>query len=309
MHGFGGRWSSVATNYDITLWLALGQALDPVSRELVRRPCTALPLQKVNVYQLDTKVAATAAALNLALIGAKIQDNVDDGSSLWKLADSAFGSSRAKAQSYLAENGFPVEIIGSLSEVQAEVEASAGPTLESLCTPTAKMMAAAFAHLGELLARPELSQDLARFGTSVGRFVYVWDAALDREQDQRKGQFNALDATETGDSLARAVLSQQLDDIQSGLERLPLLRQETLFRQLLSSLRSKVEKKFPLAVVGRPSRMEASKAAFLKTQDCDCCEFGCSGCCEVDFCPCGNDGCGVKCCQCCDCCDVCCCCK
>lgn len=309
MHQFGGWWSSLATNYDITLWLALAQALDRQERAQVRKPCTAVPIQKVTVYELDTKVAATAAALNLALVGAKIRDNRDDGSALWGVADSAFSKKREKAERYLSEGGFPVGVIQELAAQQSQAEAAPNPTLDSLAKATRVMMGETFAHLSGLLELPELRDDLSRLGVAVGGFVYLWDAALDQKQDLRKGSFNALAATDTGDSVARDRLRHELNLIEQGLDRLPLLRQQAIFTGLLKSLRSKVAKQFPQTSVGGPRRMEASQAAFVKAQDCDCCEFGCSGCCEVDMCPCGKDGCGVKCCKCCDCCDVCCCCK
>lgn len=307
MHQFSGRLSSLATNYDITLWLNLAQALDPTESEMIRRPCTAMPLQKVNVYPLKPALAASVAALNLGLIGAKIQDNVEDGSALWGLADSAFEGKRRKALSYLEETGFDSRVLTELPGKQAEAESTADCSLETLSAPTAEVMAVAFSHLSTLLELPETREPLARLGAAVGRFVYLWDAALDRASDQKRGEFNALLATGTEDAVTRARLFEELNAIEDGLAQLPLQRQQMVFAGLLASLRGKVGKEFPQTAASLP-RMSSARAAFVRTQDCDCCEFGCSGCCEVDFCPCGNDGCGVKCCQCCDCCDSCCCC-
>lgn len=307
MHQFSGRLSSLATNYDITLWLTLAQALDPQEMEMVRRPCTAMPLQKVNVFPLRPQLAASVAALNLGLIGAKIQDNVEDGSALWGLADSAFEGKRRKAISFLEETGFETGVLIDLPGKQSAAESDSESTLESLASPTAEAMEVAFAHLATLLELPELRSPLGQLGAAVGRFVYLWDATLDRDSDQRKGEFNALLATGTQGAQVRERLLAELDQIETCLSGLPLRRQQSVFTGLLASLRGKVRQEFPQQAVSMP-RMGASKAAFLRTQDCDCCEFGCSGCCEVDFCPCGNDGCGIKCCQCCDCCDSCCCC-
>ena len=83
MTEFGGRVSSLLTNYDITFWLLLCSALDsglPTAPQSL--PCTAPPFRKVAVKPLSPRVAKTMASLNLLLVDSKVADDRQDGEKL-----------------------------------------------------------------------------------------------------------------------------------------------------------------------------------------------------------------------------------
>ena len=84
MTRFGGRVSSLLTNYDITFWFMLQSALD--SKPVLvaeKKPCTVAPFRAVSVKPIDNQVSQTLAALNLVLVGSKIEDDEQDGER-WK---------------------------------------------------------------------------------------------------------------------------------------------------------------------------------------------------------------------------------
>lgn len=308
LRDFGGWWSSLATNYDITLWVALAQSLDLQEPPILSKPCTALPLRQVKAYSLEPRLGATASALNLALIGAKIRDNAEDGPSRWwGLADGAFAERREKAENYLRNSGFPVELIQELPKSQSLAEASSPQSLETLALPTRRVMSAVFAHLSELLQLPQTRSGLSRLGWSVGGYLYLWDALTDFEDDLRGGQFNAMMAVPEAQKSIKEHLWLEIQGMERELKSLPIQRNAGIYDRLLASLRQKLEARLPAPLeLSRLQRLSSSRAAFLRTQDCDCCDVGCCGdgcCCEMDCCACDGDGCGPECCdmKCCNC--------
>jgi Family of unknown function (DUF5685) len=336
MREFGGLSASLLTNYDMTFWLIVCSALLPgKDSPIEKRRCTALPFQKVSVQPVPTAVGATAAALNIALVESKLEDDVTDGEGvLSKVALRALKNKRTKARRYLREVGYPVESITRLQHLQSEVESRDRPSLDSLSEPTAQMMTACFVYIAQLAERLEMSPALGDFGAALGRFLYLWDAVDDFEDDRKRGRFNALQATDGADwnrSHIRARLMQELGQMRTASEVLDMGNRQNVVTQLLNTLQGKVAKKLPL-----PSRANAigpratlAVSGFVKpemccTGPCDCCggDVGCCGCnlCEGGCCS-GDSCCELNLCKCCccggdddsccslSCCNPCCCCR
>ena len=77
---------------------------------------------------------------------------------------------------------------------------------------------------------------LRELGRNLGRFVYLLDAALDREKDQRKGLYNplqAMTASGAGKAEVRDILTSLMADCAAAWEKLPLLRDAELQRNIL----------------------------------------------------------------------------
>ena len=318
MTQFGGRVSSLLTNYDITFWLLLQSAFDskPAS-EIERRPCTALPFQKVSVRPLSQEVAQVMAALNLTLVGAKVDDDVADGEVLKPMAAKAlFGKNIKKARTYLESIDFPLEQLTGLPAAQALVERADVASIESLSEPTANSLGEVFAAIATIHKVPEAQGTLREFGRNLGTYLYLWDALTDLEADQKSGNFNAIVKVYEGDHKRRPIrdfLAARLRALREILDTLALGPEGKLCYQLLNSLQSKLSEKLP-----RPKNCSAqtvrprlAKAGMVRTTDC--CD--CGACCEVDCCECGTcvdcnccdcnpcDGPGEHCCSlnCCDC--------
>jgi Zn-finger nucleic acid-binding protein len=323
MTRFGGRVSSLLTNYDITFWLLLQSALDsgPLAA-LEKRPCTALPIQSVSVRPLDDRVSQTMAALNLILVGSKIADDEQDGERFKAAAGKAlFGRKVAKAEEFLRSEEFELDRVYRLHIEQARAERTPSPSLESLSQPTAEALGAIFGTIAVLQNKPKLDPVLQDFGRSLGAFLYLWDALTDFESDRKKGDFNAISQVYGEEPFSGSVattLSNLLYQMGQHLESMAMGPEGKLCFELLGSLGKQLREKFP-EVTPKPwrsPRKRLAKAGFVRTQDCDCCcpgdacEVGCcecGSCCECNVCDCNpcdshETCCEFSCCSPCDCC-------
>ena len=74
---------------------------------------------------------------------------------------------------------------------------------------------------------------LRRFGMALGRFIYVMDAVCDLERDRKRKQFNPLLALDAPPEHFRAHLTMLIADAAEAFERLPLVQDEALLRNIL----------------------------------------------------------------------------
>lgn len=338
MREFGGLSASLLTNYDITIWLTVATALEsPEQPRLKKRPCTAMPLRKVDVLAVSPSIGRTMSALNVALMGSKLEDNREDG---WRWAwDGVMriteGPQR-RAHDFLLEQNYPLESLAQLARRQQQVEQLPAPTLAELSGPTEEMMSQAFGFISELTERPDQREALAEFGANLGAFIYLFDALEDFEEDQKKQTFNALAAVYGADwsrPLVRRCLTLFLTRLRQAAERLELGASRPIISSLINNLASKVEAQLPSNTSGgRLNRLQLKKAGYFSVAcdgcDCggDCCDcMDCGGgggeCCDCNICSCCDGGepdcCNVNCCgpNCCQdedacsisCCDPCCC--
>ncbi len=337
---FGGRLSSLLTNYDVTLWLLLATAVEEsfgLSRAPELKPCTAMPLLKVWVHPLRPEVRKTLASLNLALVGAKIEDNLLDGESKWLgYAFRPLRSAHGKALETLSELNFPVEVILGLAERQKSIENDRGSDLATLCGPTEDLLSCIFAFMATLYASETQQQQglrelLADCGRNLGTALYCLDALSDITKDLKQGSFNAIVAN-FGDKIngrwtiksveqkkLSAELKRCLDGLEDSLAQLPLAATAPLIKGLLAHLRTsskhhlaKLRQDFGqvAAISEKPgawaslsrsfawgSRQRRAKAAFVAPVTPQCAD-GCDAC-ACDGCAC--DGCGSSGCEGCAC--------
>lgn len=131
----------------------------------------------------DNKYIRYAADMNVALAYYKALDDVqDDGSKTAKVAASVLGKSLPEIEAqYPRQCKAMADCIARLS--QLEKENCQNPDLPAAC----------FGQLmGELLVYEEdlWSPTLRQMGISLGRFIYLLDAAVDFRKDKKKGKYN-----------------------------------------------------------------------------------------------------------------------
>lgn len=330
MTGFGGRVSSLLTNYDITFWLLLNSALDSEPLPALERlPCTALPLRKVPVRPLKENVARTLAALNLLLVDSKVRDDAQDGERVKAgVAGALFRKKFEKARAYLEASKFPVEAMLELPELQSAVEKSASPNLPKLCSPTEHTLGEVFATVAALQSKDELRTPLRRFGQCLGGYLYLWDALQDRDEDRKRGRFNALRASGAKDHELRTEFDTRLQVMRQILNSMALGPEGSLCFKLVNSLETRLKTELPQPVLSSvPSAARRlDKAGVVVVQGDSCCEVDCcqcGSCCDCNLCNCspkeGEHCCDFSCCDCarcgaggrhehscCDACDPCC---
>lgn len=299
MRAFGGRPVSLLTNYDQAFLHLVAAALESqgAAPPVEWRGCTAIPFRKVPVQVLTPTTSRAVAALTVALVEAKLRDDLaDEKGRLHTFALRLVSGPARQAVDFLRGEGFAVERLETLAERQAAAEADPHPSLHALSDPTADLLGEIFAWIGAITSRADLQVPLRALGSALGRFIYVWDAVTDADRDRARGAFNALQAV-YGDTWprdgARAFLAHDLDAFEHALEALPAGEYAQLEQRLASSIRHRLNAALPVP--------RCSATAFLpelpglrgagQRGDCDC---DCGGC----------DNCG-DCCDGCDCCSDC----
>ena len=177
---------------------------------------------------VDSPYIRYAADMNVALAYYKALDDVqDDGSKTAKVAASVLSKSLPEIEEkYPRQCRAMADCIAQLS--QLEKENCQNPDLPAAC----------FGQLmGELLVYEEdlWSPALRQMGFSLGRFIYLLDAALDFRKDKRKGKYNPFLAM--GDDLEKWEQYLVLDMARCTeyFESLPLVQDKPLLDRILYS--------------------------------------------------------------------------
>lgn len=338
---FEGKLASLATNYDMTFWLLVLAALESEPPETVRRRCTALPFRQVQVRRLRPDSRALVSALTLALLGAKVEDDLHDGDRPWvKWAFLPLRPAYQRALPSLRRLGFPLETIETLGQRQRWLEQHA-ESLPQLAEPTADLLARAFAFLARHCQRPELEPTLSELGRALGLWIYLYDALVDRDRNRARGSFNALLRFPVEPEQLYFQLSHALRHLQQALQALPLAEARPVLLAHLDHLRRLTRREFPqlrcgdnptlpsVCWVAGPGLLAGVSPTASAACDCDCpgcecpgcecgnCDFGgcgcdgCNGCnlpdCSCPDCNCPDCDCCTSCdfCDACDCCEVC----
>ncbi|MEW6280865.1 MAG: DUF5685 family protein [Candidatus Eremiobacterota bacterium] len=289
MAEFGGRPAALWMNYDLTFLAMLLSGLEAPGPPPRLRPCTAVPWRSVRVAHLPPWGREALAAIHLALVRAKLEDDCRDEGGLLKRVARAWVRGYAPAVRR-ALSVFLLKSIEGLPDRQHRVEQTSRD-LDELARPTAGAVGDILAHTAELSGREELRGELRLLGERLGRFLYLLDAARDRAEDRRRGRFNALDRAGVRDP--EPLLRATLDDLRAALEP---------FRALPG-----------LDTLGGPLLASLERRASLGPADCDCGD--CANCCDSapgcncgDCCRCGDTSPGCDGCKCCDACPGDCCC-
>lgn len=94
---------------------------------------------------------------------------------------------------------------------------------------------------GELMAELFVMQEdywagaLRAFGYSLGRYIYMLDAVCDHDKDLRKGGYNPVVLMEKKPEDMRDTLEMLLGDASAAFEKLPLVQDEDILRNILYS--------------------------------------------------------------------------
>lgn len=318
LDAWGGKLASLLTNYDVTFWMLSLTALEEASGAALprqRKACTALPWRKVGVLELSPPSRQLTAALTLALAGAKVEDDRQDGDRPWvSWAFLPLRSSWQKALPWLERAHFPCEALVGLPAWQQQCEQSA-TSLPELCQPTQHAMECVFSHLALHCQQPQFREPLQRLGRGLGQWIYLYDALQDQLQDRRRQAFNALERFPLagGQLCSRMLLA--LEHAAQAVLALPQGSQQELMLAQLSRLRSLTLQSLPAPTSLGGQLCWLGKDGPIAIQDCPCdCPGGdCPGCecpsCECPSCECPNcdcEGCDCDACELCEPCGECC---
>ena len=171
----------LSLSYDMAFLALLLMSLYEPEEVSGKKACGLHPL-KPRPW-VDNPYIRYAADMNVALAYYKALDDVqDDGSKTAKMAASVLGKSLPEIEAqYPRQCKAMADCIARLSWL--EKENCQNPDLPAAC----------FGQLmGELLVYEEdlWSPTLRQMGISLGRFIYLLDAAVDFRKDKKKGKYN-----------------------------------------------------------------------------------------------------------------------
>ena len=234
-----GQMAGFTLNFDQCFLILLLQSLYEEQETGGEDNCLVHPVKRQPWWQC--RFTDYAADMNIALSYLKLLDNWEDDGSLTAAAAAevlkpAFG--RVKA-------AWPRQceaMEGSIRDLrQIEQENREDP--DGAAETFARMMAEVFVFQGDRWA-----PDLGRIGSSLGRFLYIVDAALDLDRDTARNCYNPFrrryGRSDNGEFF-RIVLQMLLGDCLSAFDRLPLVTDAGILKNILcAGLWTEFDKKY-----------------------------------------------------------------
>lgn len=226
IHDRGGQLSRMVLSYDMVFLALLLMSLYEPAETSGKNACLAHPLRKSP--WTDSPCIRYASAMNLALAYYKaLDDRADDG----KL--SALAISKVLEKNLAA-------IAGEYPRQCAAMEACIRELsrLEGENCPNPDTCAACFGKLmAELMVWQEdlWAEDLRFLGDSLGRFIYLADAAVDYRADKKKNKYNPFLAMGMEEDFAQweQYLVLTMGRCTQHFERLPLVQDKQILDNIL----------------------------------------------------------------------------
>lgn len=210
-------------SYDMTfLILLLSSLYEPEEAQGVSR-CAVHPVKAHEWW--ENEVTRYGAYMNAALAYENCLDDWRDERRLTSFLQARLFSRAARE----AAGRYPrpcEAMTRQLSRITALERERAG--VDTLAGAFGELMAELF-----VLREDRWAPLLRRFGMALGRFIYVMDAVCDLERDRRRKQFNPLLALDAPPEHFRAHLTMLIADAAEAFERLPLVQDEALLRNIL----------------------------------------------------------------------------
>ena len=223
-----GNVARIGLSYDMAFLALLLMSLYEPEETGGQKACGLHPVRKRP--WVDNRFVQYAADMNVALGYYNFLDDwEDDGKYSAKLLAGQFGKHLPDIENrYPRQCGAIAECIRQLS--QLEKAGCANPDEPASC----------FGNLmGELLTYEEdlWAPTLRQMGFYLGRFIYLLDAALDYEKDEKKGKYNPYLAMGTGKDWPRweEYLVLTMGRCTDAFEKLPLVQDKPLLDNILYS--------------------------------------------------------------------------
>ena len=221
-----GQAARMALTFDLTyLTIFLGSLYEPEETSGEGR-CVPHPVKK-NAW-VRSNVTDYAADMTIALTYHKLLDDwLDDRSLPAKAASSVLKKAYAKVKAAWPRQCGAIErTLKDLSSVEKRRDPS--PDAAARC-------------FGELMAELFVMQEdywsgaLRAFGYSLGRYIYLLDAACDADKDAKKDSYNPVLLMGKKPEDMRDTLELVLGDASAAFEKLPLIQDEEILRNILYS--------------------------------------------------------------------------
>lgn len=296
-------------NRDSTFLSLIGASLQSDSPQVVQRTCCN-PLATPRAITVDAPTQGYSAAVTVAALATKLDDNVDDERGLRRhlprVAAKLMEPARDKAILVLNSSHFPTQSVIHDLEGQSQLESSL-PSFADACAPTANAYGHIFSHLAKIHSTPAMQRPLFSLGSSLGRLIYWKDAIDDWQSDLKRGRFNPLIHHPAND--LPPLVQHEFSNLENIASDVHWPRHGDIIQSVightLSHHQSMTETPSPGSYKKRLSKKQRKRK-----KDSGCCDFlhcgpcDCSDCCTDSCCSSGDatSGCCNIDCNCCDCC-------
>ncbi len=225
-----GTASQLTLTYDMTfLILLLSSLYEPAEKE-ERRRCLIHPAKKQRM--ICNEITDYAADMNVLLSYYHFLDDWADERKCSALFASRLFHKKAEkiATKYPRQSG----VIRSRLETLARLEQQGVTGLDEISRPFGELMSELF-----VFRKDAFEPILRRLGFFIGKYIYLLDAYLDREEDRKKGNFNPL--LQSGRPCSDETMNERIPRILDGtmreavveFEKLPLERDLPILRNII----------------------------------------------------------------------------
>ena len=193
--------SRLTLSYDFVFLAAIRMVLEEVVYSARPCRCGAHPLKKRAVLQDNSALAYCARAAAL-LTEAIVADDIQDAKGMALKSRMVHPAAKRMCRKAFPKESGPVEAVRQSLEQLHALELAGCASLDDTADCFGTLLSSVFSW-GLTGAAEKLA---AQIGFTTGRFIYVLDAADDREQDQKTSNYNPLNiAPIDSDALSVAV--------------------------------------------------------------------------------------------------------
>jgi len=222
-YGLAGR---MGLNYDMTFLIILLDSLYEPQEQTKDAFCPPHPVKKHR--ETRSEFTDYAADMTVALTYYKALDDwMDEGSKTGKVYSGLLKRSYQQVKERWPRQ---CEAIEKSLDALHEVEKDEAAQPERAADLSGRMLADIFAVKEDFFQR-----QMAGLGYFLGKFIYMMDAAIDYEDDRKKGCYNPLNGMNVPPEEALEILRQPMGQAAEAFEALPLIQDANLMRNILYS--------------------------------------------------------------------------
>lgn len=222
-YGFVAR---LSLSYDLTFLIILLSSLYEPEENNTKETCIAHPFK--SSLQVKNDFSDYAADLTIVLAYHNcIDDWNDDRNYIKKLYSDILKKHYKKIKEKLPYQCNCIEReLKQLGDIEKKNDINADEAANSF----GRLMGALF-----VVKKDKWASDLYNIGFNLGRFIYMLDAAVDYDDDIKKGSYNPLICLKKKPEELRPVLIQILGNVSFSIEKLPLVDDIGILRNILYS--------------------------------------------------------------------------
>lgn len=223
-HGLRAR---ISLSYDLTFLTLLLSSLYEPEEQQGRCRCMVHPVRQHDY--MKNECTDYAADITVALSYHKCLDDWSDDGSITKKAYASMlksGYENVKAK-WPRQCGSIERELKLLAEIEAD---DSRAQADEAANSFGRLMAELFVYRND-----RWESQLRAIGFGLGRFIYLADAVIDFDDDMKSGSYNPLVGIELDKEDMRSVLKGFLGDASLAFEKLPLVQDAEILRNILYS--------------------------------------------------------------------------